>query len=245
MVRKACCSDLGLNKGPWTPHEDLLLKNYVQTHGEGRWSIVPQKTGLVRCGRSCRLRWMNYLRPDVKHDNISADEEELIIRLHELLGNRWALIAARMPGRTDNQIKNAWYSRLRKKLNKTRVGSKPPSSTESILTAANDEIISHGTKNYENGYCEEMKQSIARFVPEWPSVGSSENKVYCASNPEMHSNGIDITLQNAINWYNVHPFFFDPASKVDQVYQESSHPSPSPSPFLMNNSCYWALMESQ
>ncbi|GLJ12185.1 hypothetical protein SUGI_0186190 [Cryptomeria japonica] len=121
MVRKPCSSDLrpGLNKGAWTPHEDLLLKNYVQTHGEGNWSNLPHKTGLLRCGRSCRLRWMNYLRPDVNHDNISADEEELIIRLHKLLGNRWSLIAARIAGRTDNQIKNVWYSRLSKKVAKT------------------------------------------------------------------------------------------------------------------------------
>ena len=44
--------------------------------------------GLKRCGKSCRQRWLNYLRPDIKRGNITRDEEELIIRLHNLLGNR-------------------------------------------------------------------------------------------------------------------------------------------------------------
>ncbi|KAH9330027.1 hypothetical protein KI387_002135, partial [Taxus chinensis] len=77
----------GLNRGPWQPHEDLLLKTYLQLNGVGRWSTLPTKAGLNRCGKSCRLRWMNYLRPNLKRGRISADEEELIIRLHKLLGN--------------------------------------------------------------------------------------------------------------------------------------------------------------
>ncbi|XP_073102918.1 uncharacterized protein [Elaeis guineensis] len=71
---------------------------------------------LNRCGRSCRLRWLNYLRPDIKRGNITEEEEELIIRLHKLLGNRWSLIAGRLPGRTDNEIKNYWNTYLRKKV---------------------------------------------------------------------------------------------------------------------------------
>ncbi|KAF6163290.1 hypothetical protein GIB67_025154 [Kingdonia uniflora] len=72
--------------------------------------------GLKRCGKSCRLRWLNYLRPDIKRGNFSEEEEDLIIRLHKLLGNRWSLIAGRLPGRTDNEIKNYWNTNLSKKV---------------------------------------------------------------------------------------------------------------------------------
>ena len=72
--------------------------------------------GLLRCGKSCRLRWMNYLRPDIKRGNITPEEDDLIIRMHSLIGNRWSLIAGRLPGRTDNEIKNYWNTHLSKKL---------------------------------------------------------------------------------------------------------------------------------
>ncbi|KAK8535373.1 hypothetical protein V6N13_081512 [Hibiscus sabdariffa] len=116
MGRKPCCPKEGMNKGAWSANEDQILTNYIQTHGEGKWRDLPQRAGLKRCGKSCRLRWKNYLRPTIKRGNISVDEEELIIRLHKLLGNRWSLIAGRLPGRTDNEIKNYWNTNLSKRL---------------------------------------------------------------------------------------------------------------------------------
>ncbi|KAL6344656.1 hypothetical protein AAG906_002562 [Vitis piasezkii] len=103
------------NRGAWTALEDKLLRDYVKTHGPGKWRNVSQETGLERSGKSCRLRWLNYLRPDIKRGNISPEEEDLIIRLHKLLGNRWSLIAGRLPGRSDNEIKNYWNTTLAKR----------------------------------------------------------------------------------------------------------------------------------
>ncbi|GAB2291881.1 hypothetical protein Dimus_026131 [Dionaea muscipula] len=116
MGRSPCCAKEGLNRGAWTAIEDQILTDYINTHGEGNWRNLPKRAGLKRCGKSCRLRWLNYLRPDIKRGNISGDEEDLIIRLHKLLGNRWSLIAGRLPGRTDNEIKNYWNTNLSKKV---------------------------------------------------------------------------------------------------------------------------------
>ncbi|KAL8153450.1 hypothetical protein V2J09_011210 [Rumex salicifolius] len=109
-----------LNRGAWTSEEDTNLAQVIQIYGPRRWKAIAAKAGINRCGKSCRLRWMNYLRPNIKRGNISDQEEDLILRLHKLLGNRWSLIAGRLPGRTDNEIKNYWNSHLSKKLNKTR-----------------------------------------------------------------------------------------------------------------------------
>ncbi|KAK3436063.1 anthocyanin regulatory C1 protein [Eucalyptus grandis] len=146
MGRSPCCSkDEGLNRGAWTADEDKRLTDYIKVHGEGKWRNIPKRAGLKRCGKSCRLRWLNYLRPDIKRGNITSDEEDLIIRLHRLLGNRWSLIAGRLPGRTDNEIKNYWNSTLAKR----EQGEKKPSlsTTEKINPMATSSIMQDETQN--------------------------------------------------------------------------------------------------
>ncbi|MED6180290.1 hypothetical protein PIB30_008786 [Stylosanthes scabra] len=123
MGRSPCCEKVGLKKGPWTPEEDQKLMSYIEKHGHGSWRALPSKAGLQRCGKSCRLRWTNYLRPDIKRGKFSLQEEQTIIQLHALLGNRWSAIAAQLPKRTDNEIKNYWNTHLKKRL--TRMGIDP------------------------------------------------------------------------------------------------------------------------
>ncbi|CAD6254453.1 unnamed protein product [Miscanthus lutarioriparius] len=116
MGRSPCCEQAHTNKGAWTKEEDQRLIAYIKAHGEGCWRSLPKAAGLLRCGKSCRLRWINYLRPDLKRGNFTEEEDELIIKFHELFGNKWSLIAGRLPGRTDNEIKNYWNTHIKRKL---------------------------------------------------------------------------------------------------------------------------------
>ncbi|KAL7108403.1 hypothetical protein ACP275_06G110300 [Erythranthe tilingii] len=114
--RIPCCEKDGVRRGAWTNEEDKILVDFISLHGHGTWRNLPQLAGLLRCGKSCRLRWNNYLRPDIKRGPFSPDEENTITRLQSTLGNKWAAIASHLPGRTDNDIKNFWNSHLRKSL---------------------------------------------------------------------------------------------------------------------------------
>lgn len=147
MGRSPCCEKAHTNKGAWTKEEDDRLIAYIKAHGEGCWRSLPKAAGLLRCGKSCRLRWINYLRPDLKRGNFTEEEDELIIKLHSLLGNKWSLIAGRLPGRTDNEIKNYWNTHIKRKLlNRgidpvthrplNGVASHPDSSTTTSATPA-------------------------------------------------------------------------------------------------------------
>ncbi|XP_060192100.1 transcription factor RAX3-like [Lycium barbarum] len=129
MGRAPCCDKANVKRGPWSPEEDSKLKAYIEQHGTGgNWITLPQKVGLKRCGKSCRLRWLNYLRPNIKHGEFTKEEDNIICSLYMSIGSRWSIIAAQLPGRTDNDIKNYWNTRLKKKLllgNKQRKDHRP------------------------------------------------------------------------------------------------------------------------
>ncbi|KAJ8527987.1 hypothetical protein K7X08_015438 [Anisodus acutangulus] len=117
MGRAPCCDKTKVKRGPWSPDDDNILKNYLEKNGTaGNWISLPQKAGLRRCGKSCRLRWLNYLRPDIKHGGFTEEEDNIILTLYSQIGSRWSVIAANLQGRTDNDVKNHWNTKLKKKL---------------------------------------------------------------------------------------------------------------------------------
>ncbi|XP_073128502.1 uncharacterized protein [Henckelia pumila] len=115
MAQHSCCNKQMVKRGLWSPEEDEKLIKYITTYGHGCWSSVPKFAGLQRCGKSCRLRWINYLRPDLKRGSFTRREAAIVIELHRILGNRWAQISKHLPGRTDNEVKNFWNSSIKKK----------------------------------------------------------------------------------------------------------------------------------
>nr|UVJ68631.1 MYB [Morella rubra] len=111
-----CCTKQKVKRGLWSPEEGEKLIRCITTHGHGSWSSVPKLAGLHRCGKSCRLRWINYLRPDLRKGSFSKEEEQIIIDVHRIIGNKWAQIAKHLPGRTDNEVKNFCNSCIKKRL---------------------------------------------------------------------------------------------------------------------------------
>ncbi|KAK7245368.1 hypothetical protein RIF29_40208 [Crotalaria pallida] len=228
MGRAPCCEKMGLKKGPWTSEEDQILINYINAHGHANWRALPKLAGLLRCGKSCRLRWINYLRPDIKRGNFTKEEEDAIIDLHEMLGNRWrwSAIAARLPGRTDNEIKNVWHTHLKKRLpqnsndSKQKPKPKPQTQTKSNQedattkqeatkddsTSSSDMStltnVTSSDNDNNNNIIESMENDLALDEEFWSEVLSSDNSNATSSDyfqiPLMTEEGSHLTTSSSM-----------------------------------------------
>ncbi|KAL4569063.1 hypothetical protein LXL04_024690 [Taraxacum kok-saghyz] len=132
MVKALTFDKITVKKGAWSEEEDNKLRAYIQRYGHWNWGLLPKFAGLSRSGKSCRLRWMNYLRPDIKHGNFTKEDDDMIVTLHKHLGNKWTAIAAKLPGRSDNEIKNRWNSHLKKRVQDDKTESENDHNTESL-----------------------------------------------------------------------------------------------------------------
>ncbi|KAF7120428.1 hypothetical protein RHSIM_Rhsim13G0087000 [Rhododendron simsii] len=139
-----------IRKGPWTEHEDVQLVFYVNLFGDRRWDFVAKVSGLKRTGKSCRLRWVNYLHPGLKRGKMTPQEERLVLELHSKWGNRWSRIARKLPGRTDNEIKNYWRTHMRKKAQERKQTMSPPSSGSNCSSSASSNAPADSMPNTES-----------------------------------------------------------------------------------------------
>ncbi|XP_057510182.1 transcription factor MYB46-like [Actinidia eriantha] len=172
MGHHSCCNQQKVKRGLWSPEEDEKLSRYITTHGYGCWSEVPEKAGLQRCGKSCRLRWINYLRPDIRRGRFSPEEETLIISLHGSVGNRWAHIASHLPGRTDNEIKNYWNSWIKKKIRKP---SAPPATNK---PSANHRHLLFGSTANQQHQVDFLNQDLLTKPPVQDALFSSSPSTF-------------------------------------------------------------------
>ncbi|KAI3714055.1 hypothetical protein L1987_72645 [Smallanthus sonchifolius] len=189
-------SENGLKKGPWTEDEDLKLIRYIQAHGPGQWRILPKNAGLQRCGKSCRLRWINYLRPGIKRGRFSFEEEETIIQLHSVMGNKWSAIAARLPGRTDNEIKNYWNTHIRKRL--LQMGIDPVTHAPRVNFLEISSILNSAGLNLSNilNLQTLVNPQLLKLATILASSSKIENRELCLNN---HINHPLIPYQNHQN----------------------------------------------
>ncbi|RWW88177.1 hypothetical protein BHE74_00002957 [Ensete ventricosum] len=228
MGRAPCCDKANVKRGLWSAEEDAKLKSYIEHHGiGGSWISLPQKIGLRRCGKSCRLRWLNYLQPNLKHGEYSEEEDEIICRLYLTIGSRWSSIATQLPGRTDNDIKNHWNTRLKKKLlgkpqKHHRQARRGTASQQQVKFQENEILVqlppleaahrpassgmgdSHGeASGGSNGFPSELEE-ILRFDPA-PLQGL--DYLYEARGMADESSGTS-TPEESMNWDEMIPFMY-------------------------------------
>ncbi|CAN4104871.1 unnamed protein product [Withania somnifera] len=178
MVRTPCCDENGRKKGTWTPEEDRKLAVYITKYGSWNWRQLPKYAGLARCGKSCRLRWMNYLRPNVKRGNYTNEEDEIILKLHAQIGNKWSAIAAHLPGRSDNEIKNHWHTALKKRANYA------PNSSDESSKKCNNKKSESNTRRKNNGENQNAIHSM-----------SEELSSYCTTDYQQQHNVFEEALE--------------------------------------------------
>ncbi|OIT37405.1 PREDICTED: transcription factor MYB48-like [Nicotiana attenuata] len=169
-----------IRRGPWTEQEDLQLVFYVKLFGDRRWDFLAKVSGLKRTGKSCRLRWVNYLNPDLKRGKMTPQEERLVLELHSKWGNRWSRIARKIPGRTDNEIKNYWRTHMRKKAQEQRkkATSISPSSSFSNCSSSSSITREENERNfYDTGGIEQLQVEEQKKDNDQEQAGESM-KVY-------------------------------------------------------------------
>ncbi|PSS04587.1 Transcription factor like [Actinidia chinensis var. chinensis] len=249
MGRAPCCDKANVKRGQWSPEEDAKIKDYIEKHGTGgNWMDLPQKAGLRRCGKSCRLRWLNYLRPNIKHGGFSDEEDSIIYSLFASIGSRWSIIAAQLPGRTDNDIKNYWNTKLKKKLMKMVPSSQKKNSIIHNLPISNtfqisSPLYSSPLKGYEpisipsnllncssnicgsqEGYVGPMHQyqvkdsNILMFGGDPASCSSSDGS--CSNNQISHGREMGQScLYNEVDEEN-HKFMVSSGGSVDGYHEK-------------------------
>ncbi|KAJ0985029.1 hypothetical protein J5N97_003385 [Dioscorea zingiberensis] len=201
MGRSPCCDKANVKKGPWSPEEDAKLKAYIEEHGTVRnWIALPHKIGLKRCGKSCRLRWLNYLRPNIKHGGFTAEEDHIICSLYLNIGSRWSIIAAQLPGRTDNDIKNYWNTRLKKKL----LGDGRRAPSHPCCLSSNLYLKQDSSSQAPSASAIERMQLLMRIQGLYNPFSSgfyssSRNTSLCMDGDEMHGLLYDKSEEHQIN----------------------------------------------
>ncbi|WVZ94279.1 hypothetical protein U9M48_040185 [Paspalum notatum var. saurae] len=243
MGRAPCCDKATVKKGPWSPEEDAMLKNYIEEHGTGgNWIALPHKIGLKRCGKSCRLRWLNYLRPNIRHGDFTPEEDSIICSLYISIGSRWSIIAAQLPGRTDNDVKNYWNTKLKKRLLGRRKDHRQSAAAATVAetTSADNNMNSDGERALSASAMERIQlcMQLQELQQQNPLAAAHHN------HPMMWpAGGVQSRASNTHNnaSFNSNNSFNSSSSNV--TVAEQGAPSSSLNEHLMNTQLEVAAMD--
>ncbi|KAM0054885.1 putative transcription factor MYB-HB-like family [Helianthus debilis subsp. tardiflorus] len=173
MVRAPCFDKNGIKKGAWSQDEDNKLRAYIEKYGHPNWRELPKFAGLSRCGKSCRLRWMNYLHPNVKRGNFTKEEEDVIISLHNKLGTKWSKIAKLLPGRSDNEVKNHWHTHLKNRTPNSQTVHK--NEQTGSVEPCDGTLLEKGKVYFEKSLNSTTQQEVEILVAVLSSSSTSES----------------------------------------------------------------------
>ncbi|CAG7903781.1 hypothetical protein BRARA_G02526 [Brassica rapa] len=208
--------EVGLRRGPWTLEEDTLLTNYILHNGEGRWNLVAKSAGLKRNGKSCRLRWLNYLKPDIRRGNLTPQEQLLILELHSKWGNRWSKIAQYLPGRTDNEIKNYWRTRVQKQARQLNIESNSDKFFDAVRSFWVPRLIEKMEQNSFTNCCPQNNNNKSRLPPQ--SYDSTSTQTYTdisSQNPGLSNIDGSSSSSTFMPDLTTVPYFIDPNTIID------------------------------
>ncbi|XP_027127509.1 uncharacterized protein LOC113771952 [Coffea eugenioides] len=220
-----------VKKGPWSAEEDERLKKCVEEHGIGNWITIEKYSGLGRTSKSCRLRWTNHLRPNLKKGSFTKQEERLVVKLHKKYGNKWSYISSKLPGRTDNEIKNFWHGRVRRCRRKFL-----PIYPEDIEDGGSrgDGLDTDGKNNINDNDHNSSAKNGTNSIPSFPSITLPEFQPPLSLSVPFQQQPSPVINQNPAS-------FFTPLPRT-RLLSPQEKPLPSPHGFLSSHypspACY-------
>ncbi|CAK7347803.1 unnamed protein product [Dovyalis caffra] len=210
-----------IRKGPWKVEEDEVLINHVKKYGPRDWSSIRSKGLLQRTGKSCRLRWVNKLRPNLKNGcKFSAEEEKVVIDLQAEFGNKWARIATYLPGRTDNDVKNFWSSRQKRLARILQTSGTPSSSNPKQQKSKNKVPVFQDVPTSEASMFGSLMEEEASSKACSSSYLENPEQIRMMPLPPLVKSELPDCDANLVQY---EPFFQIPQPQPDLVFSPESH----------------------